>query len=133
MDPNLQHPNVARRLCFIGDGWVSSYRCQVQPKCMPGYPIDKWVHLGNAVKGTLVASTPHTGKDRRYIYIHDLQRLDEKPKGGPTAGIDSHFGGVSTPLQLYTWKHRLRYHPDQDFAHYILQGIQYGFHVGTTL
>jgi len=34
-------------------------------------------------------------------------------------------------LQLYAWKHRLCYHPDQDFAHYILQGIQCGFYIGT--
>ena len=79
----------------------------------------------------LAVSTPHTGKDGRYIYTHDLWRLHEKSKVGPTGGVDPRLGGVATPLQLHAWKHRLRHHPDQDFASYILQGIEYGFRIGT--
>jgi len=80
---------------------------------------------------TLVTSTPHTGKDGRYIYTHDLLRLDRKSRGGSTAGIDSCLGGVSTLLQLNAWKHHLCHHLDQDFTLYILQGIQFSFHIGT--
>jgi len=79
----------------------------------------------------LVASIPHIGKDWQYIYTKNLWKLHEKSKAGLTAGIDSHLGGVSTPLQLNAWKCRLRHHPDQDFASYILQGIEYGYHIGT--
>ena len=83
-----------------------------------------------ATESTLAVSTPPTGNDGCYIYTNDLWRLHEKSKGRPTAGVDPRLGGVSTPLQLQAWIRRLRYHPDQDFASYILQGIEHGFHIG---
>ena len=38
--------------------------------------------------------------------------------------------GMSTPLQLSVWQNYLVYHPDQQFAQFILRGIQHGFRIG---
>ena len=38
--------------------------------------------------------------------------------------------GMSTPLKLSVWQDYLAHHPDQQFAQFILRGIQYGFQIG---
>ena len=65
----------------------------------------------------------------RYPYIADLRRLEELAPATPPA-LPQQLQEVRTPLQLQAWAQALRHHPDQEFAHYILQGIQQGFHIG---
>jgi len=72
----------------------------------------------------------HTGNDGAYIYINDLLRLDISAKSGSTTSVDPRLTPVSTPLQLHKRKQHLHHHPDHDFTTYIIQGIQYGFHIG---
>ena len=40
------------------------------------------------------------------------------------------FATVATPLCLGAWKQYLRSHPDKEFAHFIVRGIEQGFPIG---
>jgi len=42
--------------------------------------------------------------------------------------VDPHIAEVWTPLHLDSWR-RLHHHPDRDFSHYILRGIEYAFYI----
>ena len=45
--------------------------------------------------------------------------------------MDSHIAKVATPLKLPAWRACLRHHPNTDqVSKYILDGLQYGFHIG---
>lgn len=60
-----------------------------------------------------------------------LQRLDAcRPKKGVVPS--PHLGRISSPLSsnLLVWRKRLRLHPDQEFAEYILNGLGQGFRIG---
>ena len=37
---------------------------------------------------------------------------------------------INTPLQLSMWQNYLVHHPDQQFAQFILRGMQFGFRIG---
>jgi len=37
---------------------------------------------------------------------------------------------VTTPLNVLSWESTLAKHPDRDFAHYVVSGLRYGFHIG---
>ena len=47
-----------------------------------------------------------------------------------TIGVDHRLRAIASPLQLPAWRRRLAKHPDGDYAHYILQGIEHGFRIG---
>ena len=47
-----------------------------------------------------------------------------------TPELPEELWAINTPLRLETWARDLRHQPDQQFARYILRGIQQGFHVG---
>ena len=68
------------------------------------------------------------GKDGRYIYTHDLLKLEGARRS--SKHLDSQLAAIRTPLQLTAWHQFLRSHPDQDFAGYILRGIEEGFRIG---
>ncbi len=44
--------------------------------------------------------------------------------------VDHHLSRITTPLRLKAWMHKLKSHPDQDFAHFIVHGIEHGFPIG---
>ena len=44
--------------------------------------------------------------------------------------MDPRILPLNTPLKLSSWKQRLISHPDQDFANYVLNGIEKGFSIG---
>ena len=67
-----------------------------------------------------------------YKYTGDLLSLKYTSKpAGPSTSVDSRLANVSTPLNIKSWGNYLATHPDKDFCKYILEGIQYGFHIGT--
>ena len=68
-----------------------------------------------------------TGQEGQYIYTTDVLTLNSKH---PTTEADSHITEVKTPLKFSAWQACLRNHPDADFAQYILNGLQHGFHIG---
>lgn len=71
---------------------------------------------------------PSTDYRGRYRYIEDLLQLNKgysRPR--PT---DPRLMRVSTPLKVEAWRKALHQHPDSDYARYITEGIQYGFHIG---
>lgn len=43
---------------------------------------------------------------------------------------DRRLSQTSTPLLVAAWKAKLSRHPDQDYAQYIVQGLEEGFHIG---
>lgn len=49
---------------------------------------------------------------------------------GPSRATDSRITELSTPLILTAWIQMLRKYPDQDYAQYILHGIEHGFQIG---
>ena len=62
--------------------------------------------------------------------MEDLLALNDcRPEPG-TRPLSDHASSVSTPLRLSAWTQVLVSHPDQDFAKYILEGIQHGFRIG---
>ena len=61
-----------------------------------------------------------------YAYTHDLMELSANVQKGPT---DHRMGSITTPLKLLAWKRMLQHHPDHDFVHYILLGIERGFQI----
>ena len=46
------------------------------------------------------------------------------------SSVDQRISVLSTPLSLPAWRRKLEKHPDQDYAKYILSGIEYGFRIG---
>ena len=64
-----------------------------------------------------------------YRYLPELLLLEGQR---PEQGVASELRGVWSPLSscLHAWQSRLRTMPDQQLAHYILQGLREGFHVG---
>ena len=46
------------------------------------------------------------------------------------SGLPEYMSQVVTPLKLANWEELLADHPDQEFAGYILRGIEKGFRVG---
>ena len=75
---------------------------------------------------TRLCSPP--GSDHRYIYTHDLLRLEGDRRSA--TNLDPELAKVYSPLCLEAWHRRLQLHPDKDFAGYILRGIEKGFRIG---
>ena len=69
------------------------------------------------------------GTEGAYPYTQDIMALDSQP-AAKSFGIDQHLGAIVSPLHLPAWERRLAKHPDREYAHYILRGIEYGFHIG---
>ena len=67
----------------------------------------------------------------RYRYIAQLLALDNK-RPSAAWSVPASIAGVSSPLSLNLreWQKRLLLHPDQEFAEYILGGLERGFRVG---
>ena len=62
-----------------------------------------------------------------YAYTSDLLALHGSAHS--SSSLDPRILEVHTPLIIPAC---LRTHPDTDFAHYILHGLQHGFHIGAT-
>ena len=59
----------------------------------------------------------------------DLRRL-ESFTPTPVPVLPKKLCEVITPLRVEAWSRALRHHPDQEFAGYIVRGIQQGFRIG---
>ena len=70
----------------------------------------------------------YTGPGGQYTYIEDLLKLSSCCHHA--SATDSRLQAISSPLHLAQWRRCLRSHPDADFSHYILQGLEFGFHIG---
>ena len=44
--------------------------------------------------------------------------------------MDTRLRSITTPLHIPAWRKHLQKHPDKDYVHYILQGIEHGFNIG---
>ena len=65
-----------------------------------------------------------------YRYTHHLQAMDRcRPTGPPTLPVGL-ASASSSPLRWTSWAECLAAHPDQEYANYIVQGIQSGFRLG---
>ena len=80
-------------------------------------------------KFILLLSHFMTGPDGSYRYIADLLSLKHATLT-PAPYIDHRIATVQTPLNIPEWQTCLQSHPDTDFAAYILNGLQFGFHLG---
>lgn len=69
------------------------------------------------------------GQDGKYIYMTDLRRLRGSHATASSIG-DRRLSTIASPLNLAGWRRRLRRHPDQDFAGFILDGLENGFRIG---
>ena len=70
-----------------------------------------------------------TGPDGSYCYTADLLSL-KHATSTPAPYPDHRIANIHTPLNIHEWQACLRLHPDADFAAYILNGLQHGFHIG---
>ena len=71
---------------------------------------------------------PRIGPDGIYRYTNDLIKLHRHDcKGAP---VDHRLGRVSTPINVKSFEAKLRHHPDVEFAKYIIDGLNHGFHIG---
>ena len=73
----------------------------------------------------------HAGTEGVYQYTTDLMGL----RGGTAlssqrAKVDTRLRSITTPLHIPAWRKHLQKHPDKDYVHYILQGIEHGFNIG---
>jgi len=64
-----------------------------------------------------------------YLYTGDLIQMDRYVQGSPTA-VPPILASISTPLQCEAWAAELRAHPDQEYAQFIVKGIEHGFRIG---
>ena len=86
----------------------------------------------------LLPLVPHTShscrlcnvQGSRYIYLEDLQALDNCRAPEASALLPPQILHVKTPLRVMEWEHHLREHSDREFAAYILHGIREGFRLG---
>lgn len=61
------------------------------------------------------------------MYTRDLMSISSHRSRLQAIGYPS---VITTPLKPEVWKKKLMAHPDQDFVHYIIRGIETGFAVG---
>ncbi len=83
---------------------------------------------------SLVSPTGVAGDDTvdgqgRYWYMADLFKL-EKGVPSPQVVVPPYLRRVATPLRLLVWRSELSPHPDPEFRHFILRGIEHGFRIG---
>lgn len=64
-----------------------------------------------------------------YVYCKQLLTL-EKQATTSTCKLPEGACSIQTPLKLEAWQELLKWHPDQEFADYILRGIEFGFRIG---
>ena len=67
--------------------------------------------------------------ERCYAYTSQLLAL-EKCRPGQARQLPPCLLKITTPLKLDTWREELKFYPDQQFAEYILRGIENGFRIG---
>ncbi len=65
----------------------------------------------------------------QYRYTADLLQLDGAKPPSPVV-LPQPFSKVVTPLKASAWELALAGHPDEQFVHYLLQGMQGGFRIG---
>ena len=65
----------------------------------------------------------------RYLYTGDLIQMDRCVQGSLTV-VPPILASISTPLQREAWAAELRAHPDQEYAQFIVKGIEHGFRIG---
>ena len=62
--------------------------------------------------------------------MSDLRALDRQRGLSLSTDLPQQLQTIKTPLRIEAWALNLQDHPDKDYTHYILQGIQYGFRMG---
>ena len=65
----------------------------------------------------------------RYVYMDDLRGLDACRPVGAQA-VPAELQRIATPLHHGQWSVELRQHPDQEFASFLLRGLEQGFRIG---
>lgn len=76
-----------------------------------------------------MSSEPWNHPLGRYRYMAQLQQLDST-SNVPVPITDPRLAPITTPLNIGAWSQCLKYHPDRQFAEYILRGISEGFKLG---
>ncbi len=85
---------------------------------------------------SLVSPTGVAGDDTvdgqgHYWYMAALLKLE---KGVPSPQVVvppyMYLRRAATPLRLQVWRSELSPHPDPEFRHFILRGIEHGFRIG---
>ena len=61
--------------------------------------------------------------------MDDFLALETLPSVAPWI-VHPHLQHITTPLRAEAWQTHLASHPDQDFAQYLVRGIQQGFSIG---
>ena len=61
------------------------------------------------------------------MYTKDLMSLNTHAN---RMAADSCFASIKTPLNRQAWTKNLSKHPDKDYVHYLLNGIEHGFQIG---
>ena len=67
-------------------------------------------------------------KSGLYQYTDHLLEYESLPSKWDH--IDPRLLPITTPLYVDVWEQCLASHPDQQFAHYVVQGLCRGFHIG---
>ena len=67
--------------------------------------------------------------ERGYNYTGDLLALESCTSVTPCS-LPAVARQITTPLKRERWRERLRHHPDQLFAQYLINGISNGFRLG---
>ena len=65
----------------------------------------------------------------RYIYMKSLRELDACRPIDPVA-VPPQVQVIATPLRIESWRAELRQHPDQEFAQFLVRGLERGFRIG---
>ena len=65
----------------------------------------------------------------RYPYTQQLERLASKQQVLQPS-LPEHITDIVTPVRIAFWRENLKHHPDQQFAHFILSGLENGFPIG---
>lgn len=90
--------------------------------------LSSYIDIAICTYGYSSFSCTWPGTDGSYLYTADLLGLEHSSADRPT-NVDPHLLTVHTPLILSSWKQHLLLHSDQDFAKYILNGIETGFSI----
>lgn len=95
----------------------------------PMYPEDCYVKLEEDTIDNTINKYQLINENGTYTYTRDLLELEQKrPAIPPLLPILGRT--ITSPLVVHNWSAALENHPDQEFVHYILQGLTQGFHIG---
>ena len=92
------------------------------------------IHLHNLMH-TLAHAHTHipltTAQNAQYEYSQHLLELDKcRPAEASCSTLLEKLRHIESPIRVRVWKQSLSEHPDQQFAHYILKGLEEGFRIG---